>query len=328
MPSAGKFPQAKFRLVPEVDGLHAALMRRDYVARRQFIYHKMRPRPPRFLYKFRTLQKIATPGPGDPSIDQQSLDRLRAIIIDSHLRLSSPEEFNDPFDMGARWVVEGSAPERLNRFNSLIRQQMPSLSFKKRSEAVRHLMTAPLSDLLPVLQESFRVQRRRFGVYCFAGDPRNVLMWSHYADNHTGICLQFERTRDLIVYSRALTVDYVDEYPVINWIAGMGNALSTTFTRKHTRWRYEDERRILADGQAGRYVNVRPDSLTGLIFGCRSDENVRAAVGDILAERIAAGLSPVRVYYARQNPNCYDLDIWSDLEAPPATARPLLADLV
>lgn len=322
-----KYQQAKFRPVPDADGVHATLMRVEYLARRRIVRRKMMPQPPRFLYKFRSLQRAPDPKPGARIFTAESLDRLRTVLVDAHLRLSSPLEFNDPFDMGARWVIEGSTQERLSRFNALVEDQMPGLTFQKRAEAVERLMTASSSTLLPLLEQSFRRQRSEFGVYCFAGDPRSVLMWSHYSDNHTGIYLQFERTRDLVVLSRAVSIDYIDEYPKVNWIEGMHNALGDTFTRKHSRWSYEDERRIFADGQAGLYVPIQPDALTGLIFGCRSDGNVQAAVADILAERVGAGLPPVRLYYARQNPNRYDLDIWSKPEThrlPPE--RPLLAD--
>src|ERR1700729_1649096 len=77
-------------------------------------------------------------------------------------------------------------------------------------------MSLPRDRLIAQLRESFAEQRRKFGVCCFcAGDPRNVLMWSHYAGAHFGICLQFETARDPPTLMRALRVPYVDRLKTI-----------------------------------------------------------------------------------------------------------------
>ena len=55
----------------------------------------------RFLYKFRSIV---------PS-DATSVERMRDILVQCRLRLSSPAEFNDPFDMAGKLVVEVSPVE-------------------------------------------------------------------------------------------------------------------------------------------------------------------------------------------------------------------------
>jgi hypothetical protein len=52
-------------------------------------------------------------------VTDTSLDRLRTIVVDSKLRLSSPSSFNDPFDMTAQVVAEGTHDERLRRFTEI-----------------------------------------------------------------------------------------------------------------------------------------------------------------------------------------------------------------
>jgi len=51
-------------------------------------------------------------------------------------------------------------------------------------------------------------------LYCLTPDPCSTLMWSHYADNHRGICLEFDTTNPL--FSDALEVAYRSEYP--RWV--------------------------------------------------------------------------------------------------------------
>jgi len=59
-------------------------------------------------------------------------------------------------------------------------------------------------------------------------------MWSHYATNHEGLCFQFELARDIETFSKALPVNYNDDYPVVNWIKDVsGNELFRTLLQKH-----------------------------------------------------------------------------------------------
>jgi len=51
----------------------------------------------------------------------------------------------------------------------------------------------------------------KYGVLCFSRSWNNVLMWSHYADRHKGICLGFdvldERTRRVRYIETPLALD-------------------------------------------------------------------------------------------------------------------------
>ncbi len=62
-----------------------------YRERRQILWHRQKPRLARFYYKFRALV---------PN-DNKSVDHMRDIIVRSKFWLSSPLDFNDPFDMSA-----------------------------------------------------------------------------------------------------------------------------------------------------------------------------------------------------------------------------------
>jgi hypothetical protein len=134
-------------------------------------------------------------------------------------------------------------------------------------------------------------------------------MWSHYGRDHTGICLQFEWARDVHCLSRAISIEYDDEYPVVNWIKNFRDSIGPALMRKHTRWKYENEYRISIDSEAGKYLDLRPEALTGIIIGCRTDWVVRAAVDSLLAERAVRGHPGVRLYYAHMSTTSYELEI-------------------
>src|SRR5687767_11518551 len=76
-----------------------ALLTLGYRKRRKFLWERVKPKLPRFLYKFRSLL---------PS-DETSVDRLRDILVRSRLWFSSPADFNDPFDTAVKAIVDGDA---------------------------------------------------------------------------------------------------------------------------------------------------------------------------------------------------------------------------
>lgn len=57
--------------------------------------------------------------------------------------------------------------------------------------------------------------RKNTGIYCFTKSEDNILMWSHYANEHKGICLEFDHSDpDLFT---AAKVNYCCDYPKVNY---------------------------------------------------------------------------------------------------------------
>jgi Protein of unknown function (DUF2971) len=310
--STPSYQLAELTPVPNLEPLFEHLMGLPYRVRRTEIRKRLKYEPPRYLYKFRALERVQHADGRLGDVTDTSLDRLRTIVVDSKLRLSSPSSFNDPFDMTARVVAEGTRDECLQRFTEIVESQSPSnWGWRKRQGHIQQLMDAPVAELQRVAERSFRRHASEFGVYCFVGDrPHDVLMWSHYGRDHTGICLQFEWARDVHTLSRAVSIDYNDEYPVVGWIKNFREAIGPALMRKHTRWKYENEYRVSLDSQAGKFLDLRPDALTGIIIGCRTDAVVCSAIESLLAERAVRGHPAVQLYYARMSPTSYELNIW------------------
>jgi hypothetical protein len=255
----------------------------------------MKPRLSRFLYKYRSLDH------------SHSLENLRDTIVASKLRLNRPIDFNDPFDMAAHFVMDATVEQRRTRFTALVKEQSPGIGWKKELAAIQRLMSAPAKDHVTRCQTSLANIRATTGIYCFAGTPKNTLMWSHYASNHTGICLQFERVHDFAVLGHAMTVKYVPDLPVVNWILDFQESIGEMLFAKHPCWQYEEESRIIAYNQAGRYLPFKPEALRRIIFGCRASDSAKAAVDALLVERASAGHPPVSTYVATMHPTKYGL---------------------
>lgn len=299
--------------VPEPDAAILRIAQAPYLQRRTVMHVRMNPpRPPHFHYKFRELKRVDSPRASGPEFTETSIQQLSSTLIDSLLWLSSPEDFNDPFDTWVVWTIEGTDEQKLSRLQSLADEHLSHLTPQEREAGLRNAMQTTPDEMLPMLRASFAEQRRRFGICCFAGDPRDVLMWSHYAGSHSGICLQFETARDPRVFMRALSVDYVDKPPVINWINEIHSRVGESFTQKHRRWVYEREHRIIQHDRAHCYIRFLPAALTGIIFGCKADDDVKRTVGKLLFERRSRGMPPVKLYYAHQHVRENRIQIWGD----------------
>jgi Protein of unknown function (DUF2971) len=80
-----------------------------------------------------------------------------------------------------------------------------------------------------------------YRIYCLTAQPASQLMWSHYADHHRGVCLEFDvRTRD---FCSATEVKYSATYP--NFRLDDDTDLSPFYT-KSSDWAYEEEYRLVA----------------------------------------------------------------------------------
>ena len=266
---------------------------------RRHVLNSFKPEPmPLFLYKYL------------PCNTPYSTQNLQDIIVGSVLRLSSPRDFNDPFELAAHFVVDATDEEKRARYETLIRDQTPHLGSRARQAHVDTLMAATLEQLTPRLQQSLRNIRDSAGVYCFAGKARNRLMWGHYASNHRGVCLQFERVLDIRTFGHAVRVRYSPHLPTINWIVGFQKGISDMLFAKDPCWDYEQESRIQIPGQAGHYLAFEPQALRRLIFGCKAETDFVDSVQELLDDRVRGGLPPVDVLFARQHATRYHLSVY------------------
>ena len=262
---------------------------------RRHVLHGFRPPMPLFLYKY-----FASNQP-------YSLQNLRDVIVGSVLRLNSPSDFNDPFELAANFVMTATEDQKLTRYESLVREQAPHLGWRAVQARIKELMAANDKFFAPTWQRSLKKIRDAAGVYCFAGSGKNRLMWGHYASNHQGVCLQFERVLDLRVFSQAVRVRYTLDLPVLNWIVSFHEDIGKMLFSKDPCWEYEQESRILVIDQATRYLPFEPRALRRLILGCRVQTSLVAAIENMLTERAVAGFPPVEIYAAKQHPTQYRL---------------------
>jgi Protein of unknown function (DUF2971) len=148
-------------------------------------------------------------------------------ILNSGLLLQAPDNFNDPFDCLAQanvWSPEYRFPpeqDDLQYANSKI-QELPQ-KYQLQSYRIFEDMRASYY----------------FAITCFGERHDEHLMWSHYADNHKGLCLGFD-ARAIIDHIHPCI--YTHRMPTQqSWRSG-NMALSLI---KGSAWAYENEWRLV-----------------------------------------------------------------------------------
>lgn len=123
-------------------------------------------------------------------------------------------------------------------------------------------------------------------------------MWTHYAADHAGYCLEFEATDDTPVFGTAQRVAYADAYPAIDFYGTASDAkFELAFLTKYYDWAYEKEWRIVVPGGASRHLGYPSEQLKSVTFGIRMPESEKADIRGWLGRRE----HPVPLYQAVQD---------------------------
>lgn len=145
-----------------------------------------------------------------------------------------------------------------------------------------------------------------YKICSFSETDSSIMMWSHYADSHKGICLRFKTQKVgnghflefLIPESMSLSpsvlfpVDYDKPKPkIVNMLAlsktNEYEKLMDFYIRKHHDWKYEKEHRQLINdvngNEKGFTVKYRKKDLEGIIFGLKAKREEIQEICDIIS---------------------------------------------
>ena len=208
----------------------------------------MKSNLPQFMYKYTSINKF-----------------LYEMLIRGELWFSSPFDFNDPYDsnMPVDFALESYKKTQ---------------GFKTDEEfnAYNKSMTGNPGRFYLTLENL----RKTVGVCCFSTVQDNLIMWSHYAENHKGVLLKFDVSELQKVFSKIQAVAYTNKIKQINYESSPENLLSKLLTRKSTHWKSEKEVRIVVK-KSGHY-SFPKNALKEIRFGLKCDHYQERDVIDII----------------------------------------------
>lgn len=115
-----------------------------------------------------------------------SEDRFRKFCDKPSLKFSKISEFNDPFD--AQFIGISDFYSKIlfkNKFRKYLCCCDEGNSYNYFMYDIVESVNSKLSSLWLELLNEYRV-------LCLTNSQKNILMWSHYANNHKGVCVGFD----------------------------------------------------------------------------------------------------------------------------------------
>lgn len=213
---------------------------------------------------------------------------------------ANPFDFNDPLDCkpsvradlairdleGLLDVCFGSK-EAWNKLKHTLRGNASEYGpLATHAEAQRHYRI----DLIALIKAQLYAAFKDYGVVSLNTRWSCPLMWSHYGDQHRGLCLEYTTDRNL-EHANLRPIDYKGSRvlklsDMVLWKRDQDRdayerIFKSFFTHKASDWEYEDEWRLISETQGS---HASPITLTGVYFGMRCDYNVKTAVVRLLSD--------------------------------------------
>lgn len=193
-------------------------------------------------------------------------------LCEQRLYFSHPFDFNDPFDCHppcsdiiTEETILSYVTGKYPLSEEAVKRNMP-------------LIKEELSRDCTFLTDIEKTFNRIF-VCCLSYNADSPLMWAHYCDNHTGLCLGFDPSLagDFYENCTKLPVEYVDKRQFLDFGDDINSQIKKIIFQKHKAWQYEEEIRIVKTpdqmNQGGELRNsFNKSSLVAIFFGLRMPE--------------------------------------------------------
>jgi hypothetical protein len=236
-------------------------------------------------------------------------DKYSQLIFENNeIFFSSPKSFNDPFDSKIKISFQGTRSQKKLFFRKHSPQTRPDFSRKKHLEMEKHIMRDEISiqKMESEIQNNFENVRKQMGVFCLTEKKDNILMWSHYTNEHTGFCVGFKTNNNF--FSRAKHVSYSKDLPCIYILEPdlekLNKKGAESLLTKAEDWTYEKEWRIVEINGVG-VKNYPEEALVSVILGCKiSSENKKNIIQWCNSRKYKPAL-----YEAREKDSEFGLDI-------------------
>jgi hypothetical protein len=188
-----------------------------------------------------------------------------AMASKGELYFASPRKFNDPFDCNPSMMASSAILMQLDpETGKWVETRFEDLGKKSLAVSIK------ISHRDPEYNEFFD----QWSIVSLSLIPDHPLMWSHYSNCHTGICVEFELAVNQLGKGISVhKVEYTDDRPPFGPMQvaseNPGFFIGKILTTKSNVWAYEQEVRLIRSGAPG----VSSDhglKVTGLIAGCRT----------------------------------------------------------
>jgi len=207
-----------------------------------------------------------------------------ALLVNREVYFAARDQLNDPYD------CQISVTAAIN-----------AAIFQTEQETVQKIVAKleRLKKLSEVLRKMER-DTQKIGVLSLSQENLNAPMWSHYADEHKGLCLGFRFSTKITEYDKEnkiigttachycrnnpfsdFFIEFAQADDLIPWDEFWPAIISLGMASKFEAWQHENEVRVLRTEPG--FVSFQPEELTEVIFGMRMDQRARSTVRRLLS---------------------------------------------
>jgi hypothetical protein len=216
------------------------------------------------------------------------------------LYFSSPASFNDPFDSKIKHNYSLLNDEERNSYiqNLLSKGKQ---NFDNLSIQLSHQNRVQLIEMMMNDKEKFQVWaeeleidviNKTIGIISFSLQWKNILMWSHYAKNHSGYCIGLNEAKlrkiSKIEYGGLVHYPLDNKFPSVHPMMDENDSFYLKFFTKSKDWNYEEEYRIVNFippdkdiDSSNRLLKYNADFIDEVILGIKMNESDRKEIIDL-----------------------------------------------
>ncbi len=221
-------------------------------------------------------------------------------LCQSEVYFSDPKKFNDPLDCSPTLANDVCLSELEELCHRMITKQFNKEKADRDIQEYRYLSTEYgdyrtnpevqtyyINMLTDEVKRQLDTTMKNRGILSLSNKWNSPLMWSHYADEHKGICIEYDISR--AVCTKPKMVDYncgrkIQISSLIQWIfynseEALKEIEHKYFYAKARQWNYEEEWRYISETQGPAST---PFHLSGIYFGMRCEVSVISSIVKLL----------------------------------------------
>jgi|TARA_R110002012_G_scaffold111201_4_gene256041 hypothetical protein len=229
------------------------------------------------------------------------------ILLENRMWWASPVDFNDPMDCRPNLIFGRNARDRQRWARRATTNQLQDNPKYERRRAERALLAVGADHHRQNAIAGFQQWMEESAVCCFSTVPDNLLMWSHYGDQHRGVVFIFEERMEPTPFI-AFDVFYSAVRPEVDITTIRdegGMAMQRSVLTKSSDWAYEFEKRMLDYRGTPGFREFPPEVLKGVVLGARISVEDEEFIRDLLVQRG----SPAEIYKAELSSTEFTLNL-------------------
>lgn len=233
--------------------------------------------------------------------DNELLNIIKNIFKDNTLKVTNPKDFNDPFDCNMPYLDENLSLKNIFKNEIKRTEKISSKHYHVRMEQQEGFnqqilaFEQEIKKEFEIFSSDWDIEISKFRILSLTIKKDDILMWSHYANFHSGVVLGFDNLKD--IFDNLKPVKYVYERESKNFI--VNNFIKKAIRVKNNKenedkeinnfvdkiieflyikkeeWKYEDEYRAIFFNDDKRIkklrgieiINFNKELVSEIIFG-------------------------------------------------------------